>query len=152
MQHIKSFLSDIFRLADQQGYFEGANPVRETSAQDARGRGNPCIHLGGSLLMLDAVPEPASTMLATAAFTGVRRGERRGTFWENYKDGEFVIARSMWNGITKDPKSKKSRAPVPIVPKLAAHRKCSPILSRTAALACVGRIVFPDCHGELSEA
>lgn len=31
MKHIKSFLSGIFRLADQQGYYEGPNPVRETS-------------------------------------------------------------------------------------------------------------------------
>ena len=61
--------------------------------------------------MLDAVPEPASTMLATAAFTGARRGELRGTFWENHKDRELLIARSIWNGITTDPKSKKSRAP-----------------------------------------
>ena len=77
--------------------------------------------------MLDAVPEPASTLMATAAFTGVRRGELRGMYWENYKDGEFLAARSIWNGITTDPKSKKSRAPVAIIPKLAAklatHRK-----------------------------
>jgi hypothetical protein len=31
LKHIKSFLSGIFRLAAQQGYYEGANPVRETS-------------------------------------------------------------------------------------------------------------------------
>jgi hypothetical protein len=37
------------------------------------------------------------------------------------------IARSIWNGITTDPKSKKSKAPIPIIGKLAAklaeHRK-----------------------------
>ena len=47
-------------------------------------------------------------------------------FWENCKAGEFLIARSIWNGITTDPKSKKSCASVPIIPKLAsklaAHR------------------------------
>src|SRR5580704_12142528 len=55
-----------------------------------------------------------------AAFTGARRGELRGMFWENYRGGELLIARSIWNGITTDPKSRKSKAPIPIIPKLAA--------------------------------
>jgi integrase len=70
--------------------------------------------------MIDAVPEPASTLIAAAAFTGARRGELRGMFWENYQDGELLIARSIWNGISTDPKSRKSKAPIPIIPKLAA--------------------------------
>ena len=41
-------------------------------------------------------------------------------FWENYQDGELLIARSIWNGITSDPKSRKSKAPIPIIGKLAA--------------------------------
>ena len=36
LKHIKSFLSGIFRLAAQQGYYEGANPVRETSLPQVR--------------------------------------------------------------------------------------------------------------------
>ena len=36
LRHIESFFSGIFRLADQQGYYEGANPVRETSLPQAR--------------------------------------------------------------------------------------------------------------------
>ena len=47
-----------------------------------------------------------STLIAAAAFTGACRGELRGMYWENYKDGELLIARSIWNGITTDPKSK----------------------------------------------
>ena len=77
--------------------------------------------------MIDAVPEPASTLIAAAAFTGARRGELRGMYWENYKDRELLIARSIWNGITTDPKSKESKAPIPVIGKLAAklaeHRK-----------------------------
>jgi hypothetical protein len=41
-------------------------------------------------------------------------------FWENYRDGELLVARSIWNGITTDRKSRKSKAPIPIIPKLAA--------------------------------
>jgi|SRR5262249_1669353 len=116
LKHIKSFLSGVFRLADQQGYFEGPNPVRETSLPQTRPAEETYAYsLEEILTMIDAVPEPASTVLATAAFTGVRRGELRGMFWENYKDSEFTIARSIWNGIATDPKSKKSKAPVPII-------------------------------------
>jgi len=77
--------------------------------------------------MMHAVPEPASTLIAAAAFTGARRGELRGMYWENYKDGELLIARSICNGITTDPKSNMSKAPIPVMGKLAAkfaeHRK-----------------------------
>jgi hypothetical protein len=30
-------------------------------------------------------------------------------FWENYHDGELLIARSIWNGITTDPNNQKSK-------------------------------------------
>jgi integrase len=127
LKHIKSFLSGIFRLADQQGYYEGANPVRETSLPQVRPADETYAYsLEEILTMIDAVPEPASTLIAAAAFTGARRGELRGMSWENYRDGELLIARSIWNGITTDPKTRKSKAPIPIIPKLAtkleAHR------------------------------
>ena len=48
-----------------------------------------------------------------SAFTGARRGEIRAMAWENYRDGEPLIDCSLWNGITTEPKSKKSRAPIP---------------------------------------
>lgn len=129
MKHIKSFLSGIFRLADQQGYYEGANPVRETSLPQTRPAEETYAYtLEEVLTMIDAVKEPAATMIAAVGFTGVRRGELRGMFWENYQNGEMLIARSIWNGITTAPKSKASRAPIPIIPtlaaKLAAHRMC----------------------------
>lgn len=128
LKHIKSFLSGIFRLAIQQGYFEEANPVRETSLPQARpSTETHAYSLEEVLTMIDAVPEPASTLIAAAAFTGARRGELRGMFWENYQNGELLIARSIWHGITTDPKSRNSKAPIPIIGKLAAkltaHRK-----------------------------
>jgi len=121
LKHIKSFFSGIFRLADQQGYYEGANPARETSLPQVRPADETHAYsLEEVLMMIDAVPEPASTLIAAAAFTGARRGELRGMFWENYRDGELLIARSIWNRITTDPKSRKSKAPIPIIAKLAA--------------------------------
>ena len=122
LKHFKSFLSGVFRLALQQGYFDGANPARETSLPRARAAEEGYAYsLEEILTMIDAVPEPAATMLAAAAFTGARRGELRGMFWENYRDGELLIARSIWNGIATDPKSHKSKAPIPVIGKLAAR-------------------------------
>ena len=128
LKHVKSFLSGIFRLADQQGYYEGATPVRETSLPHVRQSEETHAYTVEEVTtMMDAVPEPACTLIAAAAFTGARRGELRGMFWENYQNGELLIARSIWNGITTDPKSRTSKAPIPIIgrlaAKLAAHRK-----------------------------
>jgi integrase len=121
LKHSKSFLSGIFRKAAQQGYFDGANPVRDTSLPKARSAEETYAYsLEEVLTMIQAVPEPAATLLSAAAFTGARRGELRGMFWENYKDGELLIARSIWNGIATEPKSRKSKAPIPIIPRLAA--------------------------------
>lgn len=159
LKHIKSFLSGIFRLADQQGYYDGANPVRETSLPQVRQADETHAYsLEEVLTMIDAVPEPASTLIAAAAFTGARRGELRGMCWENYQDGELLVARSIWNGITTDPKSRKSKAPIPIIPKLAAkleaHRarignpKTGPIFRNGAGNATdpdslLGRLILP---------
>jgi len=54
----------------------------------------------------------SKSLRQAAAFTGARRGELRGMFWENYRDGELLIARSIWNGTTTDRKSRKSKAPI----------------------------------------
>ncbi len=79
-------------------------------------------------------------------------------YWENYQNGELLIARSIWNGITTDPKSRKSKAPIPIIGKLAtmleAHRirlgktKTGPIFPNGASNAAdpdsyVRRVILP---------
>lgn len=85
--------------------------------------------------MLNVLPEPARTAIATCAFTGVRRGELAGLLWENFdpKKGSLKITQSVWEGHVTRPKTKKSRASVPIIRPpirmLEAHRV------RTAQLA-----------------
>jgi integrase len=59
-------------------------------------------------------------VIATAAFTGARRGEIRGMFWENYCNGAIQISRSVWNGYVTDPKSAKSKGAIPIISRLAS--------------------------------
>lgn len=50
---------------------------------------------------------------------GLRHGEIQGLLWENYHDGELFVSRSIWNGHASDPKTRKGRAPVPVIRQLA---------------------------------
>lgn len=76
------------------------------------------------------LPEPAATAFAIAAYTGLRHGEIQGLLWENYRDGELCVARSIWNGRATDPKTRKGSAPVPVIRQLAT-------LLETHRLRCV---------------
>jgi integrase len=49
----------------------------------------------------------------------MRHGEIQGLLWENYRDGELYVSRSIWNGRVLDPKTRKGRAPVPVIRQLA---------------------------------
>lgn len=78
--------------------------------------------------MLGVLPEPARTAVATAAFTGVRRGELAGLLWEKFDStrGSIQVTQSIWEGHVTRPKTKKSKASIPIIAPLVrmleAHR------------------------------
>jgi Periplasmic sensor domain/Phage integrase family len=63
--------------------------------------------------------QPAYTIVALAALSGLRRSELRGLLWENYDSTEIAVTRSVWEGYVNEPKTKKSKAPVPVIPALA---------------------------------
>jgi integrase len=69
--------------------------------------------------MLAVVPEPAYTLLLTAAFTGLRKSELRGLTWASFDGKELSVNRSVWNSTINEPKTKRSRAPIPVVKQLA---------------------------------
>jgi integrase len=120
-KHIKSVISAIFTLAKQQDYFQGENPTRDTATNP--GAAEPKETYAYSLdeieSILAALPEPAATAFAVAAYTGLRHGEIQGLQWEDYKNGELQVSRSIWNGRVTAPKTRKSRAPVPVIQQLA---------------------------------
>jgi integrase len=64
------------------------------------------------------LPEPARTMVATAAFTGLRRSELGGLQWEGYSDGVLRVMRSIVEGKIQNTKTRASRAAVPLLPSL----------------------------------
>jgi integrase len=69
--------------------------------------------------MLSVLPEPAYTLILTFAYTGLRKGEVLALSWQNVHDGAIWVEHSIWRGQLTDPKSPKSKAPVPLITPLA---------------------------------
>lgn len=69
--------------------------------------------------MISVLAEPASTIVATAAFTGLRKSEIRGLLWENLRDGALWVSQSVWERSVNELKTTDSKAPVPVIAPLA---------------------------------
>jgi integrase len=130
LRHIKHFLSGVFRHAAQQDYFDSgrANPVRmaEIPASAPNGCEGYAYSLEEIKQMLQVLSEPASVVVTTAAYSGLRHGELRGLSWESFVPatdedslGLLYVRRSIWRSFAGDPKTEKSKAPVPVIPQLA---------------------------------
>jgi integrase len=121
LKHVKSVISGIFTLAKQQDYFQGENPARDsaTNPKAAEPQETYAYTLDEIQTIISLQPEPAATAFAVAAFMGLRHGEIQGLLWENYREGELYVSRSIWNGHASDPKTRKGRAPVPVIRQLA---------------------------------
>ena len=59
--------------------------------------------------------------VAVAAFAGLRLAELQGLSWEDIEPDSITVRRSVWHGFENEPKSKASKASVPVVPELRAH-------------------------------
>jgi integrase len=119
-KHLKVALSGVFKFAKQQGYFDGENPMRDTVIPAARESTETYAYsLEEIIQFLAALPEPAATIFAVAAFTGARRGEIRGMAWEHYVNGEIRITQSIWHGHVTAPKTRKSTGTIPVIAPLA---------------------------------
>lgn len=128
LQHIKAFLSGVFKLAKNHGYVNGENPVRDSTVPPApEGAETYAYSVDEIKNMLAVLPEPARTMVATAAFTGLRRSELQGLVWEAYGNGELRVLQSVVEGNVQECKTRASRAAVPLLPSLQrvldAHRE-----------------------------
>lgn len=163
LRHIKSVISAIFTLAKQQDYFQGENPARDTAINPAAAEAQEtyAYTLDEVQSILAHLPEPAATAFTVAAYMGLRHGEIQGLLWENYREGEMHISRSIWNGRVGAPKTRKGRAPVPVIRQLAErleiHRlrsgspQSGPIFRNTCGKplslgSVVNRVIFPTLN------
>jgi integrase len=119
MDHLKTLLSGAFRHAIQQGYHLGPNPIRETTVPRAREAEETYAYpLNDELAMIAVLPEPARTMVGLASFGGLRRAELAGTEWPNYTGKQIWVTQSVWEGIVDEPKTRRSKAPIPVIAPL----------------------------------
>jgi integrase len=128
LQHFKSLLSGMFTCAKSLGYFDGVNPATGAIVpQGADSTETYAYSLEEIRAMLAVLPEPARTMVATAAFTGLRRSELRGLLWEGYSPDALSVTRSIVEGKVEDCKTPASKSAVPLLASLArlleAHRE-----------------------------
>ena len=81
LAHIKAFLSGVFRYAKRKGVLNSENPMRDVVLPKGKAAGDTYAYSIDEITrMLNVLTEPAVTVVATAAFTGVREGELRGLF------------------------------------------------------------------------
>ena len=121
LKHVKSVISGVFTLAKQQDYFQNENPARDSAINPkaAEPQETYAYSLEEIQKILTVLPEPSATAFAVAAFMGLRHGEIQGLLWENYRNDEMYVSRSIWNGRISAPKTRKGRAPVPVIRHLA---------------------------------
>lgn len=87
-----------------------------------------CVTLDDVVAMIDVLEEPAATVVAVAAFSGLRKSELQALRWEDLKDDELHVRRTAWRttDVREQTKTEASAAPVPVIPILAkyleAHR------------------------------
>jgi integrase len=133
---IKNFLRGVFTWAIADGAYNGVNPMEATKAggwtkdsaapapksereRKIRESNNHAYTLEEVAEMLDKLPEPARTVCAVAAFTGLSRSELRGLKWTDFADGESIkVQRKVWEGHIGATKTDAREAAVTVVPVL----------------------------------
>ncbi|HEV2523318.1 MAG TPA: tyrosine-type recombinase/integrase [Candidatus Acidoferrales bacterium] len=125
LKHIKWVLVAILNYAKQVDALQcDGNPMEYTTVP--KGEETPetaAYSLSEINTMLDKLSdEPvASAVVATAAFTGLRRSELRGLRWEDLRDNQLFVTRTVWNTNERNKtKTASSKAPVPVLPVLAS--------------------------------
>lgn len=121
LKHVKSVISAIFTLAKQLGFFQQENPAWETAINPSAVAPSEqyAYDLDEIQQIISLLPEPAATIFATAAYSGLRHGELMGLEWPDWRDGELHVERNIWNGRVGVCKTKTSHAAVPVIRQLA---------------------------------
>jgi len=137
MAHIKHLVGGMFHFAIAQGHLPRGtiNPVTFVETEVIPDFDGRAYSLEEIALMLSVLAEPSQTVVALAAFTGLRVGEIRGLNWEAYKPGDgnslgvIRVLHSVWRVRIGEPKNSRSKAAVPLIPQLEVllerHREAS---------------------------
>jgi integrase len=131
---IKNFMRGVFTFAITSEAYVGPNPMEETKAggrskksgtegmtvrqKKIRASHEHAYTLEEVADMLDKLPEPARTVCAVAAFTGLTRSELRGLKWSDYDGKTISVQRKIWGDHIGAPKTEAREAGVYVVPVL----------------------------------
>ena len=126
LRHIKWFGVGVFDHAKNTGAFpdQYENPFFRVKIPKTKAVSQPTRYatLDDVLDMIDVLPDTAATVVAVAAFAGLRKSEIQGLKWEDLRRGELHITRSAWRTTTlEETKTAASNAPVPVLKILAQH-------------------------------
>jgi integrase len=120
LKNVKSFMSAVFKHARRIGVLDSPNPMVDVSLPSAReGSDTYAYSLEEVTAMLLRLSLRSAAVVATAAFTGLRKGEIGALRWEHYRGNLLYVEKSKWRGHITDPKTKKSKSPVPVISALA---------------------------------
>ena len=116
---IKAFLSGVFNRAKQVGAISGVNPVDNTKAGGTKKKFKGVAYTLDVIQdMLEKLPEPARTVCATAAFTGLSASELRGLRWTDYNGMHLTVGQKVWRRHVGQPKTEAREGAVPVIPAL----------------------------------
>ncbi len=116
LHKLKSILSAVFKLAIQQDYRPGPNPMRETTSPKGPGvQETHAYDLQTIRGILVLVPNTCKVIIALAAYAGLSKSEIQGLLWEAYHGTELAIRSSVVNGKRGEPKTKARKDTVPLI-------------------------------------
>jgi integrase len=127
LRHIKWFAVSVFNLAAQVDAFNPnlKNPFADLEIPKTERTTAKTRHatLDDVVSIIGALDEPAATVVAVAAFTGLRKSELQALRWEDLKGNELHVQRTAWRttDVREQTKTEASAAPVPVIPILAKH-------------------------------
>ncbi len=140
LNHLRTFLLSAFSAARRAGRFAGANPVKEVRRRAIPKRVPEFLRAHEVPLVLLHTPPRWKPLMATAIYTGLRRGELLGLRKcdVDLRSRLLTVARSYDRDTTKG-----SHADViPIATELVPYL-------RTAIDSARGELVFPDAEGKM---
>jgi integrase len=132
LSRVRTFLTQVFSEAIRRGYRDSDhNPVRDAKVPHGKAAQETYAYsLAETQRIMNLLPPKASTICAIGAFAGLRRGEIFGLQWADVdeKNSLLHVRRevtfdSKGRMIISEPKTEKSKAPVPIIGPLLAILK-----------------------------
>lgn len=99
-----------------QRNYAGMSESEKTRLQKIAASNSHAYTLEEIAVMLDKLPEPARTICALSAFTGLSRSELWGLQWKDYDGEKIEVTRKIVNGVVGAPKTEAREDSLYVVP------------------------------------